>query len=74
MLYLKFFWNLWTDITRSDEHSLNEERRHERFENKLDDDTEEEPRKITPKIKAHLHVDVYHCKCGTPNCSLSPSW
>ncbi|XP_025196593.1 spermatogenesis-associated protein 6 isoform X2 [Melanaphis sacchari] len=27
----------------------------------------EEPKKINPKIKARLHLDVYHCKCGMPD-------
>lgn len=38
------------------------------------EDSGEEPKKLNPKIKAHLHLDVYHCKCGMPGCMLSPSW
>ncbi|XP_026813555.1 uncharacterized protein LOC113554075 isoform X2 [Rhopalosiphum maidis] len=36
--------------------------------------SDEEPKKINPKIKARLHLDVYSCKCGMPGCMLSPSW
>lgn len=61
-------------MTPRDDDYLPEGKDTENFENKMHEETEEEPRKNFPRIKARINVDVYHCKCGTPNCALSPSW
>ncbi|XP_060861347.1 uncharacterized protein LOC132938497 isoform X2 [Metopolophium dirhodum] len=60
-------------IKTSDEDSIINEEKNTTIPVILED-SGEEPKKINPKIKARLHLDVYHCKCGMPDCMLSPSW
>lgn len=58
----------------SDRDSTFEEKKIIKSEHEKYKDSGEEPRKINPKIKAKLQLDVYHCKCGMPSCFTSPSW
>lgn len=63
-------------MSHSDEDLVQQQKDQytKRSEHKNGSSEEEEPRKMCPKIKAKLHLDVYHCKCGTPNCELSSNW
>ncbi|XP_027845155.2 uncharacterized protein LOC114125621 [Aphis gossypii] len=59
-------------IKTSDEDSIHEKKNTN--VSVIRDNSGEEPKTLNPKIRARLHLDVYHCKCGMPGCMLSPSW
>ncbi|XP_022170282.1 spermatogenesis-associated protein 6 isoform X2 [Myzus persicae] len=65
--------NTSESIKTSDEDSITNEEKNTKIPVILED-SGEEPKKINPKIKARFHLDVYHCKCGMPDCMSSPSW
>ncbi|KAL4131887.1 hypothetical protein QTP88_009125 [Uroleucon formosanum] len=54
-------------IKTSDEDCMIDEGKNTKIPVMLKD-SGEEPKKINPKIKACLHLDVYRCKCGMPDC------
>jgi len=56
----------------SDEDTIHEEKNTN--VSVIQENSSEEPKKLNPKIRARLHLDVYHCKCGMPGCMLSSSW
>lgn len=62
-------------IFPSDDESTSENKDVQKFEHEVHNNSgPEEPRKMNPKIKARLNLDVYHCVCDAPSCTSSPSW